>query len=108
MLAKFHRLNLKKDFKFVQNGKRVETASLRLVFREGESQIALIGIALISKAFKNAVERNRAKRLSSMAIQVLYPRLKPKLNLVIMPKSQILHSSVNQLIKELENVKGLY
>lgn len=108
MLPRAQRLNLKQDFKFIQSGKKADTSSFRLMFRDGENQQALIGIALTTKYFKKATLRNRAKRLTSTAIQTLYSRLRNNLNLVIMPKSQILEKSANQLIGELENVKDLY
>jgi len=108
MLPKSQRLNLKKSYNFVSVGKRVETANMRVMFREGENEVPLIGIALTTKYFKKATLRNRAKRLVSTAIQTLYPRLRKGLNLVIMPKSQILDKKPEQLVEELKNVKDLY
>jgi len=108
MLPKSQRLNLSKSFKFVQAGKRVETPSLKVMFKSGENETALVGVALTKKAFKLATERNRVKRLVSTAIQSLYPSLRKNLNLVIMPKAQALERSVDQLKGELENVKDLY
>jgi len=81
---------------------------MRVMFREGENEVPLIGIALTTKYFKKATLRNRAKRLVSTAIQTLYPRLRKGLNLVIMPKSQILDKKPEQLVEELKNVKDLY
>jgi len=108
MLAKSQRLNLKNSFKFVQAGRRLETPSLRLMWREGENIEPLVGIALTKAAFKKAHERNRARRLASSAIQTLYPNLRKGLNLVIMPKTGILAKSVDQLINEIKNAKDLY
>jgi ribonuclease P protein component len=108
MLLKSQRLNLKKSFNFVSSGKKVETPSMRVMMKLGENSQALVGIALTNKYFKKAHLRNRAKRLAATAIQSLYPRLNPALNLVIMPKSVILEKKVDQLISELENVKDLY
>lgn len=108
MLPKSQRLNLKKGFSFVSAGKRVELPSMRVLFRDGDNQAALVGIALTTKYFKKSTLRNRAKRLASTAIQNLYPRLRKNLNLVIMPKSQILDQTVEKLAEELEGVKALY
>jgi ribonuclease P protein component len=108
MLSKSQRLNLKKSFNFVSSGKRVETSSMRVMMKLGENDQALIGIALTKKYFKKAVMRNRAKRLAATAIQSLYPRLNSHLNLVIMPKSQILERNVEQIINELSGIKDLY
>ena len=108
MLPKRSRLNLTKDFSFVSSGKRLETANFRLVFKNGQNDHPLVGVALTKKSFRKASLRNRARRLSSEAIQRLYPRLKENLNLVIMPKSQILSQKVEDLTKELEGVRDLY
>ena len=108
MLRKSQRLNLKTSFKLVQSGRRTETPSLRLMWRSGESEMPLVGIALTKASFRKAHERNRAKRLAATAIQQLYPRLRKGLNLVIMPKAGILAKSADQLISELEDAKDLY
>jgi ribonuclease P protein component len=108
MLPKSQRLNLKKSFNFVAAGKRVETPTMSVLFREGENELPLVGIALTTKYFKKAVLRNRAKRLASTAIQPLYPSLRKNLNLVIMPRGKILDQKVETLTKELKDVKSLY
>jgi ribonuclease P protein component len=108
MLPKSQRLNLKKDFSFVIQGKKTETPSMRLMYRVGENEIALVGIALAKKNFRKAVARNKVKRKASDAIQVHYERLRKDLNLVIMPKPEILKKRTEELTKELESVKDLY
>jgi ribonuclease P protein component len=108
MLPKSQRLNLKTGFKFVAAGKKAQSQSFRLMYRLGENPQALVGVALTKKEFKGSVERNRAKRLVSTAIQPLYPSLRKGLNLVIMPNSQILKNSVEKIQKELDGIKDLY
>ncbi len=108
MLPKQKRLNLKKDFKWVSSGKRIETASFRLFLKNGDNPLPLVGIALSSKNFKTAVLRNRAKRISSKTIESLYPRLQTHLNLVIMPKPGVLESSQEALTKQLNDVQSLF
>ena len=108
MLPKEKRLNLKKNFNFVVSGRKTETPSLRLYFRKGENQDPLVGIALAKKNFRKATERNKAKRLTSRAIESLYQNLRKGLNLVIMPKREVLQRDQEVLKEELESVKDLY
>lgn len=107
MLLKSQRLNLKKNFKRMATGKRLETTSFKIFSKTGENSQALIGIGLSSKNFRKANKRNRAKRLTSTAIQLLYPTLPTSLNLVIMPKSLVLDKSPESLVKELKDVLGI-
>src|SRR5437870_2063461 len=67
MLPLSQRLNLKTDFKWVASGKKLETKYLKLFIRLGENQIPRIGIALSTKSFKKATQRNRARRVVSHA-----------------------------------------
>lgn len=108
MLVKNKRLNLSKDYSFVSKGKRLETPNFKITFRFGENTLPLVGIALSSKYFNKATLRNKAKRLTSEAIENLYPSLPKGLNLVIMPKVSILKEDKENLVKELNNVKNLF
>lgn len=108
MLAKSQRLNLSKSYKWTAQGKRSSTPSLQLMYRLGENLQPQVGIALSKHHFKQSVERNRAKRLASTAIETLYPRLRKNLNLVIIPRPSVLGRHPDELIKELEYVKDLY
>lgn len=108
MLHKSKRLNLTKSFKWVTAGSRQETLALKLFFKEGENVEPLVGIALAKKEFRQANKRNRARRLSSTAIEQLYPQLRNNLNLVIMPKASVLTTPVDQIISQLQDVKALY
>lgn len=67
----------------------------------------LVGISLSKKYFQGAVERNKARRLVSRAIEVLYPNLPKGLNLIIMPKTKVLSASIDEIVGELKNVKIL-
>lgn len=108
MLRKTLRLNLKRDFKFVVSGKRLETPSFKLYLKKGPNITPLVGIATSKKYFKKAHERNRARRKTAEVIQNLYSSLNNNLNLVIMPKAIVLEKSINELNLELTNVKDLY
>ncbi len=105
MLPKSQRLNLKKDFKWVAAGKKLETPSFKLMFTFNQTNLPKIGIALNSSYFKKAVLRNRARRLTSQAVQQVYQNLPSGLNLVIMPKLGVLDQSVETLTQELKNVE---
>ena len=106
MLAKDKRLNLKKNFKWVVAGKKLETPNFRFFFRFSSNKQPLVGIASSKVFFKKAHLRNRARRLSSEAAQFIYSDLPSGLNLVIMPKSAILETSVDNLKVEIVNAKN--
>lgn len=102
MLPKFKRLNLKKDFKWVAAGKALETKYLKLFFKSGDNQLAKVGVALSSKAFKNAVERSRARRLTSAAFEALYRKLPANINIVALPKPRVIEVKSNIVAFDLE------
>lgn len=107
MLPKFQRLNLKKEYRPLQSGKKASLPSFNLMFKlEGDK--ALVGIALSKRSFALSTQRNRARRLSSQAIQKLYPSLPKGVKLVIIPKTAVLDRSVESLEKELKSVKDLF
>jgi len=108
MLDKSKRLNLKRNFRIVSQGKKDFTSHFTLMSRRGENTRALVGIALSKQQFKSAVERNRAKRLTAEAVAIVYPSLRNNLNLVIIPKTGVLKSHPEELAKELQDVKTLY
>jgi len=104
MLPKPQRLNLKKDFKWVVSGKKLETKYLKLFVRYGENTTAKIGIALSSKSFKKAVDRNRARRLTSTAFQTLYSKLPTNVSIVVLPKAGVLSVKSDDLVLDLEGI----
>lgn len=101
MLPKSQRLNLKKDFKWVASGKRLETKYLKLLVRVGEKQTPRIGIATSSKIFNKATDRNRAKRLTSAAFEPLYGKLPSTINIVALPKAGILSVKSGDILLDL-------
>lgn len=102
MLPKPHRLNLKKDFKWVAAGKNLETKYLKLFFRSGDNQLPRLGIAVSSKVFKKATERNRAKRLVSAAFESLYQNLPKSINIVALPKTRVIRVKSSDVLLDLE------
>lgn len=102
MLPKHQRLNLKKDFKWVASSKKLETKYLKIFIRVGDNQIPKLGIATSSKTFKKAVERNRARRLVSSAVEPLYGRLPENVNIVALPKIGILKVKSGDVLLDLE------
>ncbi len=67
-----------------------------------------VGIALSKQYFKNAVERNRARRLTSKAAEEIFISLRKELKLVIIPKASVLEEGPDALRKELESVKDIF
>ena len=106
MLAKSQRLNLKKDFKWVAAGKKVESKYLKLFIRIGENNPPAggprVGIALSSKTFKKATERSRAKRLVSQAFQSTFHLLPSTINIVALPKAGVIDVKSGDVLQDLE------
>lgn len=102
MLSRDKRLNLKKDFKWVAAGKKIETKFAKLFIKQGDNSTARIGIAVSSKNFKKATERNRARRLVSQALQTIYSQLPTSINIVALPKIGVLEVKSNEVLKDLE------
>lgn len=104
MLPKHKRLNLKKDFKWVAAGKKLETDYLKLIIKPGDNQMPKIGIAVSSKSFKKATQRNRARRLTSAAFEILYGRLPANINIVVLPKTGVINVKSSEVQLDLEAV----
>lgn len=104
MLPKPQRLNLKKDFKWVAAGKKLETKYLKLFFKSGDNHLPRLGIALSSKVFKKATDRNRARRLVSVAFESLYQYLPKDINIVALPKVGVSNVKSSDVLLDLEKV----
>ena len=104
MLPKNKRLNLSQDFKWVAQGKKIETRFLKLFIRMGENTSPRIGIAVSAKVFKNATNRNRAKRLVSQAVQATYHQLPPTINIVVLPKTGVIEVKSGEVLLDLEAI----
>ncbi|MBI2196158.1 ribonuclease P protein component [Candidatus Daviesbacteria bacterium] len=102
MLPKPSRLNLKKDFKWVAAGKKLETKYLKLFIKVGDNQEPRLGIAGSGKTFPKAVERNRARRLVSAALEALYLNLPKSINIVALPKAGVIKVKSGDLLLDLE------
>lgn len=104
MLAKSKRLNLKRDFKWVASGKKIETKFAKLFIRIGDNEFPKVGIALSSSLFKRATERNKARRVLSAALESLYSKLPQSINIVALPKPGILKVKSADVFLDLETV----
>ena len=102
MLPRSKRLNLKKDFKRVASGKKVETSLFKLFIKEGADKETKVGIATSSKVFKKATDRNRARRLLSFAFESLISKLPTDVSIVALPKSGILEVKSSEVLLDLE------
>lgn len=103
MLPKEKRLNLKKDFKWVASGKKIETKFMKIFIKFGDNTSPRVGIASSSKTFKNAADRNRAKRLISKAFQTTYPDLEESINIVALPKSGVVNVKSDEVLEDLRS-----
>lgn len=104
MLPKSQRLNLKKDFKWVAAGKKVETKYAKLFVRFGSNEFPKIGIATSTKVFPKSTQRNRARRLISSAFQSTIYYLPPAINIVALPKAGILSVKSGDVLLDLEGL----
>lgn len=104
MLPKPARLNLRKDFKWVASGKKLESRFMALFLKTGENTFPRIGIATSSKVFKKAHKRNRARRLVSSAFESIFDRLPSTINIVALPKQHILEVKSQDVLSDLEEI----
>lgn len=104
MLPKEDRLNLKTDFKWVASGKKLESKYLKVFLKTGDNQKPRIGIAVSSKSFKKATDRNRARRLTSTAIESVYAKLPVSINILALPKANAIEVKSQDITLDLEEV----
>lgn len=102
MLPTAKRLNLKKDFKWVASGKKIESKFAKIFIKIGENSFPRIGIATSGKVFKKATDRNRSKRLISKAFEILYPTLPSDINIVALPKDGVINVKSDEVLQDLE------
>ena len=104
MLPKSQRLNLKKDFKRVASGKKIDTYLFKLFIKQNQDQRTKVGIAVSGKVFKKATDRNRAKRLISFAFESLYSQLPTGISIMALPKKGIVEVKSTIVLAELKEV----
>lgn len=105
MLAKSKRLNLKKDFKWVAQGKKIDTQFAKIFIRFGDPSKSLgskVGIAVSSSLFKKATQRNRARRLVSAALETLYASFPQSINIIALPKYGVLEVKSADVLLDLQ------
>ncbi len=84
--------------------RKPRTLSPRKLIKTTSHDFCLVGISLAKKTFKLATQRNKARRIASKAVEEIYERLPKGMNLIIMPKAQILSAKSEDLSLELKNV----
>lgn len=104
MLAKHQRLNLRKNFQWVASGTKKTFSAGKIFYREGKNEEPLIGVAVSSKVFRSAPERNQAKRVVFSAVQLFYKEIPLSLNIVVLPNNSVLTMNADDLKKELYQV----
>lgn len=104
MLSKDKRLNLKKDFKRMIAGKFIDSKYAKFYIKLEDNNYPRVGISVSSKNFKKAVDRNRARRLISAAIEGLYKKLPLNINILVLPKVNILGVKSVDILINLEKV----
>ncbi len=105
MLSKDKRLNLKTDFKWAASGKSIQTKYLKLFIKTSNKNLySKIGVAVSSKVFKEAVERNRAKRVVFAAFEKFYQKLPSSINIVALPNKEVLSVKSDDIARDLESI----
>lgn len=103
MLAKQNRLNLKTHFRWAAQGKSFTSKNFKLFYRLGENDKPLIGVSIVSAQFNKANLRNQAKRIMFEQARLNLDKLHKNLNLVIMPRPQVLEIAPALLDEEFKN-----
>lgn len=106
MLSKEKRLNLKKDFTWVAAGEKSGNLFIKIFFRFGNNQSPRVGIATSKNTFKKAVDRNRSKRLVSSGFEVFYRQLVDGVNIIALPKEEVLRAGSEEIINSLGDLLG--
>lgn len=101
MLSKDKRLNLKKEFTWVAAGEKSGNQFLKLFFRFGSNLEPRIGIATSKNTFRNAIDRNRARRLVSFGAEQLYRQIARGANIIVLPKKETLKLSSEEMANSL-------
>src|SRR3989344_8932024 len=105
MLPKGHRLNLRTGYRWVSSGKRIESDLLKLRLKYQDRNLEpIIGIAVPSKVFRKAYQRNRVKRLVSGAFEKLYPRLTKGIYILALPKVRVFEVQSVEVEEDLKKV----
>lgn len=104
MLPRHQRLNLKRSFKWVRDGKKAEGNLVKLYLRFGENELPLVGVATSKDSFKRAVDRNLAKRKVFSSFQSIYQNLPKGLNIIAMPRSAALNANQEEIDKEIKEL----
>ena len=103
MLAKSHRLNLKKNFRWVASGRSKTTPFFKLFYKFGDNPHPMVGVSIVSANFKKSTSRNLVKRLVFQIVQDNMKKLPKNINLVIMPKAQIIEAGNEDLVKSFQD-----
>lgn len=103
MLSKENRLNLKTSFRWVVQGKSFTSKNFKLFYRLGENDHPQVGVSIVSAQFKKSTLRNQAKRIMFKLAMSNWDQLHKNLNLVIMPRSQVLDLPTDALDTEFKN-----
>ena len=103
MLSKENRLNLKTSFRWVAQGKSFTSQNFKLYYRLGENNHPLVGVSIVSAQFKKSNLRNQAKRIMFDLSVNNWDQLHKNLNLVIMPRNQVLDLPLDVLDTEFKN-----
>lgn len=104
MLPKKNRLNLKFQFKEIITGKKLSGRFGNVYLKSGENSEPKIGVALTTKTFKKAHERNRAKRVISAIFEKLLTKLPNNINILVVPNHDVLEVKSEELKTEYENL----
>lgn len=102
MLPRSRRLNLKKDFKWVASGKKIDSKFATVFIKTGTNKFPKVGIATSLRYFNKATDRNRAKRVVSAAIEKLYSKFPDNINIVLLPKSSVTLVKSQDVLLDLE------
>ena len=82
-------------------GKKIHHPLFSIVYTPSPSQNSRAGIIVSAKVVPSAVSRNLLKRRLRSAVSVIFPKLNPPLDFIIIAKPASLHTSVSLLTQSL-------
>lgn len=105
MLKQENRLRIKKDFNNIfKKGKSAAGGFIFLKFFKNDLSVSRFSFIVSSKISKKAVIRNKVKRRLREIIRNNIAKIKPRFDVIIMPKPAITNKDFQETKKELEGL----
>lgn len=102
MLSLPHRLKKSEDFKGVLRvGRSAQGEFLILKYKKTKLDRVRVGFIVGKKVAENATVRNKVRRRLRAAIEVYIKDIKPGLDILIIPRQEVISKKFNEVKREL-------